>query len=327
MKFTIEDTGGLRKVVEWAAQALPTRPYNPVSAGLLITALDGAVRFSATDIDSAAGATIPAAGAELIPGGSTVLLPGMLLASIIKALPAGQPVTFELTDNGARMTITAARSTFALLTIPGEDYPTIADVDQVCGIAAGDLFCAAVERTAFTASKDGAVPVLAALQILFEDQVIRFGATDRYRLAADEILWTAKPGEDGLPGPVLVPAGVLAKLARLIPDEANVTLSVDSDVPGQPASRLGLAFGDRTFMVRLLDGEFPDYAGFLNGAVEATAVIGAADLVAALNRAGIVTAKGSVGVTVTFDQDGLQIEAGAGEEATASEQEIGRAHV
>src|SRR2546422_7014674 len=116
MKFTAE-RDAFADAVAWAARSLPSRPVIPVLAGMLVEAQSsGEVRLSGFDYEVSAEAAADAVVAE--PG--KVLVPGRLLADIVRALPAG-PV--EIATSGAETVVTCGSVEFGLLTMPVEDYP------------------------------------------------------------------------------------------------------------------------------------------------------------------------------------------------------------
>src|SRR5690242_14954884 len=116
MKFQVEHDA-LAEAVAWVARALPSRPVVPVLSGLRLDAGDG-LTLSCFDYDLAATARVAADVAE--PG--TALVPGRLLAEIIRSLP-GQPA--EFTADGDVVSLTCGSAEFALVSLPLADYPEL----------------------------------------------------------------------------------------------------------------------------------------------------------------------------------------------------------
>ena len=109
MRFEVE-RDVLADAVGWAARALPARPVSPVLAGMRL-AVNGRLTLSTFDYEVSAEASVPLEASE----DGTVLVPGRLLAEIMKALPP-RPVVVE--TDGARVTVKCGPSVFTLHTMP-----------------------------------------------------------------------------------------------------------------------------------------------------------------------------------------------------------------
>ena len=125
----------LAEAVAWAARVIPGRPALPVLSGLLLEAGEEELRVAAFDYDVSARAEIEAEVAE--PG--RVLLPGRVLAEIVKSLP-GRPV--EIVTTGAEAVLTCGTAEFGLLTMPVEDFPTLPQLPPRLGAIGGGGFVA-----------------------------------------------------------------------------------------------------------------------------------------------------------------------------------------
>ena len=110
MKFRVEHDA-LADAVGRVARALPTRPVVPVLSGLRLEAGDGGLSLSCFDYELSASARIPADVAE--PG--TALVPGRLLAEIVRSLPP-QPAEFLTDAEVVRLTCGSAE--FELVALP-----------------------------------------------------------------------------------------------------------------------------------------------------------------------------------------------------------------
>ena len=117
MKVRIE-RDVLAEAVAWAARSLPTRPSQPVLAGLVLTAQKGSLILSAYDHEVSARAAIEA----VVETEGTVVVSGRLLSDITRNLPAA-PVTLAL--NGTRVDVTCGRASFTVPTMPIGDYPVL----------------------------------------------------------------------------------------------------------------------------------------------------------------------------------------------------------
>src|SRR5258708_23360888 len=116
----------LAEAVAWVARTLPARPAVPVLAGMVLeTSTD--LTLSSFDYEVSGRAAVEVDEAE--PG--RVLVPGRLLAEIVRSLPA-QPVHFETT--GSEAVLTCGNAEVGLPLLPVEDYPTPPGLPSIPGL-------------------------------------------------------------------------------------------------------------------------------------------------------------------------------------------------
>jgi DNA polymerase III subunit beta len=307
MKIRVE-RDGFADAVAWAARILPQKAALPVLAGLrLEAAADGALSLAGFDYEVSAHAELDVTVAEA----GTVLVPGRLLAEITRSLP-GQPI--DLATDGARLVLTCGSSRFQLPTLPLDEYPTLPEMPEASGSVGSDAFAAAVSSVAVAAGRDDALPVLTGVRVEIDGDAVTLAATDRYRLAVRTLRWT--PADPSLQATALVPARTLAEAARSLTTGAEVTLALAA--PGSGDGMLGLSGGSRRATTRLLDGEFPKYRSLLPETSTSVATVNTAALAEAVRRVALVASRTSP-VRLAFDADGLTLEAGGLDDATAAE--------
>jgi len=311
MRFQAErDT--LADAIAWAARALPARPAAPVLAGMRLAVTGNTLALSTFDYEVSAQASVPVDGGE----DGTVLVSGRLLAEIFKALPA-RPV--EMATDGAQVTLRCGTAKFTLYTLPMDEYPSLPDMPPESGKVGADLLAQAIGQVAVAAGKDDTLPALTGIRMEFADGLVALVATDRYRLAVREFPW--EPVIAGTEATVLVPARTLTEAARSFGGSAQVSIGLDAhgeDVTG--CGIIGWESGGRQTTTRLLGGEYPPYQTLLPKDVDftATAELAVAPFTEAVKRVALV-AERNTPIRLTFTRDGLMLEAGAGDEATASE--------
>jgi len=116
----------LADAVAWAARSLPARTTVPVLAGLLLEISGQKLSVSGFDYEVSAQVDVDVDPSE----SGRVLVPGRLLADITRSLPA-QPVEFA--TEGSRVTVTCGTSSFALPTMPVDEYPTLPELPEAAG--------------------------------------------------------------------------------------------------------------------------------------------------------------------------------------------------
>ncbi|MFF4650381.1 DNA polymerase III subunit beta [Streptomyces sp. NPDC001380] len=338
MRFRIE-RGALADAVAWAGRALPARTPLPVLGGLLLEASDGRLSVSGHDLEVSARTAAEADTAE--PG--RVLVAGRRLLDVCRVLPDG-PV--ECVREGARLAVACGGVRFGLAALPMEDYPALPAVPEVCGELDAAALAAAVAQTAVAAGRDDTLPVLTGIRIDLHDDTLVLAATDRYRFAVRTLDWRPLPGRSApggsapggsapggsgtggsgtggsgtdkagtdkaaTGGSVVVPARRLLDAARALAGAGTVRLALDGGV-------LGLEGGGAAATMRLIDGVLPRHERLF--ALDGPAVVVAerAPLAEAVRRVAVVADRHGP-VRLDFSAGSLLLEAGAGDDDTASQ--------
>jgi len=297
----------LAEAVAWTARSLPARPPVPVLAGLLVEAGADGVTLSGFDYEVSARVTVAADVLE--PG--RALVNGRLLADISRSLPA-RPV--EITTEGPKVVLVCGSARFTLLTLPVDEYPTLPEMPGVTGTLSSTLLAAAVQQVAIAAGRDDTLPVLTGIRVEIDGDTVTLAATDRYRLAVREFAW--RPEQAGLDAVALVPARTLAETAKALASADVVAVALANNVTGE--GLMGFEGAGRRTTTRLLEGEFPKYRALLPAEALSTADVETASLVEAVKRVALV-AERNTPVRLSFTSGELQLDAGSGDEAQASE--------
>ena len=319
MRFQV-DRDVLADAVSWAARALPARPAVPVLAGMRLRAAADTLTLSTFDYEVSAQASVPV----MTDDDDAVLVPGRLLSEIVKALP---PRPVEVETDGARVIVKCGSSVFTLNRFPADEYPTLPDMPPVAGKVGADLLAAAIQQVAVAAGRDDTLPALTGIRVEIDGPLVTLVATDRYRLAIREFQW--EPAIAGTKATVLVPAHALVEAARSFGTAAQVSIGlaeVEAALQADPALApaaaamgiVGWEAGGRQTTTRLLGGEYPRYAALLPTEFSAVAELPVAPFAEAVKRVALV-AERNTPIRLAFTTDGLRLEAGAGDEATASE--------
>ncbi len=306
MKFNV-DSATLTDSVNWVSRSLSTRPIMTALLGIVID-VQKDVTLSASDLETSAKSTFDAEIKET----GRVLVPGRLLSEISKALP-NKTVSFTL--DGNRVLVTAGSAKFTLPTLPLNEYPNLPNMPEQSGSIASDLFSTAVNQVAVAAGRDDSLPTLTGIHVDISRETITLAATDRYRLAVREVNWT--PNDPDIATSALLRARTLADAAKTIGNTKNVSVAI---APTTSNERLvGFASDAKTMTSRQLDGSFPPYRHLLPTESTATAIIEVAKLLDSVRRVALVTDK-TVPLRLKFNNNTLQLEAGAGDEAQATEE-------
>lgn len=279
----------------------------PVLAGLVLSAEGDSLVFSSFDYEVSTRVSIAAD----VQTAGTVVVPGRLLSDICRSLP-GAPVEVQL--DGTRVRISCGRSSFAVPTMPVEDYPQLPTMPEQVGVVAGDVFAAAITQVAIAAGRDDTLPMLTGMRMEVEGSQITLAATDRYRLAMREFTW--QPLNASQSSAVLIPARTMADMAKAMGGDQDVQIALAEGGAGE--GMIGFESAGRRTTTRLLDGEFPKYRGLLPNEASCIATVTTTELIEAVRRVALVADRNAP-IHLAFANSEVTLRAGAGDEANATE--------
>ena len=305
MKFVVE-RNSLVDAVNWVSKSISNRPITTALLGIVIDASEE-ITLSGSDLETSAKAKFKA---EVSQKGK-VLVPGRLLAEISRSLPA-KPVNFVL--EGTRVLVSAGSAKFTLPTLPLSEYPTLPELPATSGSLNSDLFATAVNQVAVAAGKDDSLPTLTGVFVEINKNQITLAATDRYRLAVRELTWSAQDAD--IETTSLLRARTLADAAKSLIGTSQVTIALAPSTTNEKL--VGFISEGKTMTSRVLDGSFPPFKHLLPSESTADAIIEVAPFLDSVRRVALVTDK-TVPLRLNFSNNTLQLEAGTGDEAQASE--------
>jgi DNA polymerase-3 subunit beta len=233
------------------SRAVSTRAATQALSGVLLTATQGRVTLTATDLDMGLETTLDAD----VAGEGSVLLPGRLLAEVARSL-SDPTVEIESREAEHDVEIRSGSSNFHLRVLPAEDFPKLPSPGEESGlkIPAKELG-ASIDLVARAASRDDMRPVLTGVFVAAGGAEMTMVATDSYRLAVKR---TELESELGGEIDANIPARALRELGRILSSEgveaATVSLLTNQAV---------FEAGSITLTTRLIEGQFPNFRQLL----------------------------------------------------------------
>jgi len=305
MRFRIEHEA-LTDAVAWVARALPSRPVLPVLAGMRLEVGDG-LALSCFDYELSATARLATDVAE--PG--TALVPGRLLAEITRSLP-GEPAEFG--SDGDEVTLMCGSAEFALVSLPLSEYPALPPSPPLAGTVDGGELAAALAQVLPAVSRDDTLPMLTAVSLDVDGEVMTLAATDRYRLAVRTLQW--EPSQPGVRAAALVPARTMADAARTMAPGTRVSVSFAAGEGPRSGTRgprpaegmIAFESGGRRLTGRLIGGEFIRYESRFPAEFGSRAEVRAGSIIEAVRRVSLVADRASP-VRLTFGPGRVAVEA------------------
>ena len=267
------------------------------------------VELSAFDQEVSVVAAIAVMDAD--PG--TALVPGRLLANIVRSLPNG---SVRVLNEGQRIRLTCADVEFALPTYSADLYPLLPGRLPATGAVVGRSLGSSIQSVATAASRDDTSPELAGMLIEVAGEKLTLAATDRYRIAVATLDWS--PKDSAICSRALVPAQKFAEAAKSMMAEPELALALPPSGGGSP-ELLGLAGGGRWTTTRLLgENRIPDYGTLLRREWQVLAVVDTERLLEAVRRVALVASDTSP-VHMNVDHEQLVLTVGGPDGAAALE--------
>jgi len=293
MRLTIE-RGALLKALNHVQSVVERRNTIPILSNVLLTAENGSLSLSATDLDIE---MVDGAEADIERPGA-ITAPAHTLYEIVRKLPDGAQVRLDLSVDDPRLTLSAGRSRFSLPVLPAGDFPVMASaaLDVTFAIDKNELG-RLIDRTKFAISTEETRYYLNGIYLhaVMEagQPLLRAVATDGHRLALAE---QALPdGAGAMPG-VIVPRKTVQELRRLL-DDANSEIEVSVS-----ESKIRFASGRTTLTSKLIDGSFPDYARVIPRDNQRHMALDNKDFAKAVDRVATISAERSRSVKMALDQ-------------------------
>ncbi|MBR1777595.1 MAG: DNA polymerase III subunit beta [Alphaproteobacteria bacterium] len=310
MKFTIE-RAALLKSLSHIQNVVERRHTNPLLSNVKITATDGEIVLNATDNELEVSEKTPAK----VDAAGSITAPAHKLYEIVRKLPDGAEIEFVLNAENNQLKMTAGRAKFALATMAGEDFPTIADGDMTHHfvLKASDLRDL-IDRTSFAVSTEETRFYLNGIYlheaISKEEKILRAVATDGHRLACAETVFPE--GAAGMPG-IIIPRKAIGELSKLLAEEQG-DVRIDLSV-----YKIRFAFGDLVLTSLLIEGTYPDYERVIPTENDKIMEVDAQALTAVVDRVSSLSEK-SRAVRLTLAPDLVRVSAANAEEGSAEDE-------
>jgi DNA polymerase-3 subunit beta len=269
----------------------------PILANTLIEAEDEKVFITATDLDVGIRGSYDATVAKK----GSVTVAAKKLYEVVRELP-DENITVSRRDNNW-VEVTCGKIVFRLVGLAAEEFPALpkADDKNLVRIESAILL-SMIEKSLYAVSSDEARYNLNG--VYFESRpdegILRFVATDGHRLAlVDRKLEGTDLGrfEKGL----IFPKKGIYELKRLL-EEDNDPVEI-----GLRKTTGVIRKRDVLLVVRLIDGEFPDYNQVIPKDAKRTLTVAREPLLAALRRISILASEKSRAVKLDLGKKRLEL--------------------
>ncbi|MCI9405028.1 MAG: DNA polymerase III subunit beta [Clostridia bacterium] len=233
----------LSDAVARVIKAVSARSTNAVLEGIRMTAEDGTLTLTATDLELSIEHMIRASVVE----SGEVVVPGKLFGEFVKKLTAHNIV---LSSGGERLKINYDRSEGEFGCYPVDQYPVVNQIEDTQHFEMKNSeFRDLVNKVAFSVCTDDAHPTLKGVLLEIAEDGVTAVALDGYRLAKCVKPIVATTASTS----IVVPARAIMEISRLVPDnDGEIKFNLHKNY-------LMVRIDATTVTTRLIDGEFVNY--------------------------------------------------------------------
>ncbi len=265
----------LQKALQRVHGIVDRRATMPILSNVLLEAEDGKLVVTATDLEVGArseqSATVLSAGRAAIPAKH--------LLDIVRNLPRGELDLRKMENNQVK--ITSGKARFRIVGAAAEDFPDLPDLDIDSLVELpGDVLAEMILKTQYAVSTDETRYNLNGVFLERKEGVTRMVATDGHRLA---IMGRELGADFNLDRGVIIPRKGLTEMGRLL---------------GEKPETVGLGFSGTNaifrvegllLVMRLIDGQFPDYEQVVPEVAQAAVRINREEFLSTLKRVRLVS--------------------------------------
>lgn len=298
MNFKI-DKDIFLKALQKVQGIVEKRTSMPILSNILIQAAGNTIEIIATDLEVGLKGSYTA----IIENEGCITVGAKKLYEIVKELP-NQEIRFCSKENDW-VEITCGKVRFNIVGLPSDEFPTMATIkDESLLLFEASLLRRMIEKTSYAICNDETKYNLNGIFTKVEQtdkgQVLKMVATDGHRLSIASGEFTGIANPELLKGVILPKKGVFE--IKKITDEGDGLLQL-----GFFDSSAVIKKGDTTLIMRLVDGEFPDYTRVIPSANDQIVKAVKEDLIHAVRRMAILSSEKFKGIMLEIEGNGVKI--------------------
>jgi DNA polymerase-3 subunit beta len=284
----------------------------PILNNFLLSASDGKLRISATDLEITA---IASGTAQVRAAGSTTVN-AKIFSEIVRELPNGD-ITMKVTE-GERLEIVAKNSKLRMVGASSDEFPSLPGMNfqpkvRVTSTQLSEM----IGKTLYAVSQDDSRHNLVGVCFEMEagkskkEKPLRLVATDGHRLG---MVTRPMAGLD-LEERIIVPRKGLSEMKRILDAEEGKDVGIEVR-----EGYLVLEASKSKISVHLIDAEFPDYNQVIPKGKTSHAIIASGDLSHALRRVALMVSDKSKCVRFDFNKESVRISSSSPELGDATDE-------
>lgn len=266
----------LAKGLATVTKAIASRPTLPILNNVLLTASEGRLKLSATNLELGIVARV---GAKVDEEGA-ITVPAKTFQDFVNNLPP-ERVDLLLDARTQTLRISCGSTISNIKGMSADDYPPVPEGDADTGLAIpAHEFHEMIGHTVFAAAKEDNRPILTGLSAKFDGTTLTLAAADGYRVALRSTELDT-PVDEAMS--LIIPAKTLSEVARIIsPDDTMVYISIP---PGR--SQIMFHLNQVDINSQLIDGTYPNIEQIIPKSHKTTTIVHTQELLRACKRAQI----------------------------------------
>ena len=306
MKFTIEKSDFI-KVLQRIQGIVEKRNTMPILANVLLDVSDGKINIMATDLEVFIKDSSPA---RVIEDGS-VTVNARKLFEIAKELP-GETMDIS-SGKDDKVTLKAGKARFNIMGLPSKDFPVFPAIDESAMKEMDSaVFRELIEKTSFAVSTDETRYNINGFLLESSSGSLKMVATDGHRLAL--ITREGVSIDSGSKEGVLLPRKGVMEMKKVLDEKGG------SFLLGITQKNAVMKRDNTVIMIRLLEGEFPDYTRVIPKDNDKDAIAVRADLLSSLKRVSLLSTDKIKGVKFSFSNSKLVLSSSSPDIGEATEE-------
>ncbi|MDA3860553.1 MAG: DNA polymerase III subunit beta [Melioribacteraceae bacterium] len=298
MEFKV-NSKELEKVLTKIIPAVPTRTPMAILENFLFEIKGGTLTIIATDLEISMKSSISIVADRDI----SLIVPAKLTYDILKSL-GDTSVNFEITDNH-KINLKTDNGEYSISYLDSEEYPEIptfpTNEDEINEIKMNGLELKhAFDTTSFAMSKEEMRPAMMGTLLEFEEDGLRFVATDGHRLS-NLLKKTIKP-ETEITEKYVVPEKAISVLQKIL-DEKDIKVYMSN-------THISFKLNDIELITRLIGQKYPEYRSVIPLENEFELKLKTKELLTAIKRMMLFSATSSTRrVKFAITENNLEISA------------------
>lgn len=258
------------------SRSVGARSQLPVLGNILLSALGGELKLSATNLEVG---VVRAIKAEVEEEGE-VTIPAKTLVEVVGNL-SGEKVLFVATSDQAQISTPTFSAT--LNGIPASEFPSIPLVGQGTISVEAEVLLKSLPQVTFSAALDEGRPILTGILTEIKDGKLQLVATDGYRLAHKLVSLSGGSSKD-TNFKALVPRRTFEEVVRIIGEDPQEVVEISTSEDG---NQLIFSFGSSMLSSRLIEGQFPVWEKIIPAETQAKLTVDRGEMLKAVKLASV----------------------------------------
>ena len=270
----------------------------PILANVLIESKNNEITITATDLEVGLRSKYKA---QVIEEGK-ITISAKKLYEIIKELP-DKDINFD-TKNNFWVEIKCDKSLFNLVGLSPEEFPKFPDIEQNESSINKNNLNEMIDKTLFSVSNDETKFNLTGIYIKTEeinkDNKLIFVSTDGHRLSLIKRNSEKEMDDKYKEGFILPRKGIIEIKKILDTMDGNIHIGISDN-------NFSISNKNTTLIMRMVDGDFPDYKRVIPEEGKNKAIINKDLFLHALKRISILSSEKSKGIKINLNNDTLDL--------------------